>query len=171
MIAVILSYAATVITVATICSFVLYSVPPLRLKRYPMLSAFLVASGALLAFTLGFYAEQPQVDYPSSLAYAILICFTLAFNTKDLKDYEGDKKSRVWTIPVIFGLKKGRMIIAALDLLAYSLVPTILGLKSAMFPALAFGLATFLVVLRKESREWQVFLLYFTFLALLPVLK
>ena len=165
LIATILSYAAIIIVLLCIATSIIYSLPPLRLKKYPIISTFLLSSAAVLVFTLGFYAETPQKDFPISLVYAMLICFTLAFNTKDLKDYEKDKQNRVWTIPVIFGLQKGRMIIAALDLLAYSLVPTILGLENLWIPAIVFGILTFLVVLRKESKEWQIFLLYFLFLA------
>jgi homogentisate phytyltransferase/homogentisate geranylgeranyltransferase len=165
LIATILSYAAIVIVLLCMATSMLYSLPPLRLKKYPIISTFLLSSAAVLVFTLGFYAETPQKDFPISLVYAMLICFTLAFNTKDLKDYEKDKQNKIWTIPVIFGLKKGRMIIAALDLLAYSLVPTILGLEKLLIPAIVFGIITFLVVLRKESKEWQIFLLYFLFLA------
>jgi homogentisate phytyltransferase/homogentisate geranylgeranyltransferase len=168
--ATILSYAAIVIVLLCVVVSVVYSMPPLRLKRFPMFSSFLLSSAAVLVFAIGFYSKPPELDFPTHLVWAILICFTLAFNTKDLKDYKKDKEKRIWTIPVIFGLKKGRMIIAALDLLAFSLVPTILGKENLMIPALVLGFITFLVVLRKESKEWQIFLLYFIFMALMLII-
>jgi homogentisate phytyltransferase/homogentisate geranylgeranyltransferase len=165
LIATILSYAAIVIVLLCTAVSMLYSLPPLRLKKYPILSTFLISSAAVLVFALGFYAEPPQRDFPTSLMYAMLICITLSFTTKDLKDYDKDRANNIWTIPVLFGPKKGRIIIAALDLLAYLLVPVILQIYKLLLPAVIFGVLTFLVVLRKQSKEWQIFLLYFLFLA------
>jgi len=159
-----LSYAAILLVLCIIAVSATYSIPPLRLKKYPIISIFVISIGALLAFALGFYSGSTQNAFPINMAYGILVCFTLAFNTKDLKDYEGDKENEIWTIPVIFGLKRGRIIIAFLDLLAYLVVPFILGINNLILPAIVFGVATFLVVLRKESKEWQIFLLYFLFL-------
>ena len=113
---------------------------------------------------MGFFSGSTDVAFPMKMAYGILICFTLAFNTKDLKDYEGDKANEIWSLPVIFGMKRGRVIIAVLDFLAYIAVPFILSINDLLLPAIGFGAATFLVVLRKESKEWQIFLLYFLFL-------
>jgi 4-hydroxybenzoate polyprenyltransferase len=171
LVATVLSYGAIVIVVLCIAVSILYSLPPLRLKKYPIISTFLLSSAAVLVFALGFYAEPPQRDFPTSLLYAMLICFTLSFNTKDLKDYDKDRANKVWTIPVLFGPKKGRILIAALDLLAYLLVPVILQMYTLLLPAVVFGVLTFFVVLRKESKEWQIFLLYFLFLASVFILS
>jgi homogentisate phytyltransferase/homogentisate geranylgeranyltransferase len=159
-----LSYAAILLVLCIIAVSTVYSIPPLRLKKYPIASIFMISVGALLAFSLGFFSGSTDVVFPMKMAYGILICFTLAFNTKDLKDYEGDKANGVWSIPVIFGMKRGRVIIAVLDFLAYIAVPFILGINDLLLPAIGFGAATLLVVLRKESKEWQIFLLYFLFL-------
>jgi homogentisate phytyltransferase/homogentisate geranylgeranyltransferase len=166
-----LSYAAILIVTFYLVISSIYSIPPIRIKKYPIISVFATATGAVLTFALGFFSTPTEKAFPVTLAYAMLICFTLAFNTKDLKDYEGDKKNRVWTIPVIFGLKRGRIIIAFLDLLAYLVVPLIIGRYNVIIPAAVFGVTTFLVVLRKESKEWQIFLLYFLFLATLLIIK
>lgn len=170
-IATMLSYAAILIAIFILALSALYSIPPLRLKKYPIISILVISLGGLLAFALGFYSGSTQSAFPINWAYVILVCFALAFNTKDLKDYEGDKENRIWTIPVIFGLKRGRIIIAYLDLLAYLIVPLILGRNNVILPAIVFGVTTFLVVLRKESKEWQIFLLYFLFLLSLVIMK
>jgi homogentisate phytyltransferase/homogentisate geranylgeranyltransferase len=166
-----LSYAAILIVLMIIGISAIYSIPPLRLKKYPIVSIFVIAIGALLAFCLGFYSGATENAFPTNMAYGILVCFTLAFNTKDLKDYEGDKANEIWSIPVIFGLKRGRIIIAVLDLVAFLLVPFVLGINNLIIPSIIFGVATFLVVLREKSKEWQVFMLYFLFLLLVPILS
>jgi len=166
-----LSYAAILLVLMIIGISAIYSIPPLRLKKYPIVSIFVIAIGALLAFALGFYSGATENAFPTNLAYGILVCFTLAFNTKDLKDYEGDKANEIWSIPVIFGLKRGRIIIAVLDLVAFLLVPFVLGINNLIIPSIIFGVATFLVVLREKSKEWQVFMLYFLFLLLVPILS
>lgn len=166
-----LSYAAILIVLMIIGISAIYSIPPLRLKKYPIVSIFVIAIGALLAFYLGFYSGATENAFPTNMAYGILVCFTLAFNTKDLKDYEGDKANEIWSIPVIFGLKRGRIIIAVLDLVAFLLVPFVLDINNLIIPSIIFGVATFLVVLREKSKEWQVFMLYFLFLLLVPILS
>ena len=165
-----LSYAAILIVFCIIAVSAVYSIPPVRLKKYPIVSIFMIAVSALLAFALGFYSWSTEVAFPTSMAYAILACFTLAFNIKDLKDYEGDKANEVWSIPVIFGLKRGRRIIAVLALLAYIVAPFILGINDLLLPAIGFGIATFLVVWRENGKEWHAFLCYFLFLAVLFIM-
>jgi homogentisate phytyltransferase/homogentisate geranylgeranyltransferase len=155
-----MTFAASAIAIA-----IFYSVPPVRLRKYPILSTLMLAFGALFAFTIGFYSNPTRVLFPNNLALAIIICFTLAFNTKDLKDYVGDKSNGIWTIPVIFGPKKGRVIVAVLDLAAFLLVPVILRTTALLIPAAIFGVLTFLAVLRKETKERTIFLLYFLFLS------
>ena len=166
-----LSYAAILIVLMITGISAIYSIPPMRLKKYPIVSIFMIAIGALLAFSLGFYAGATETAFPTNMAYGILVCFTLAFNTKDIKDYEGDKANEIWSIPVIFGLKKGRIIIAVLDLVAFLLVPFVLDINNLIIPSIIFGIATFFVVAREKGKEWQVFLLYFLFLLLVPILS
>ncbi|MCX6653622.1 MAG: UbiA family prenyltransferase [Candidatus Bathyarchaeota archaeon] len=167
----VLGYTAVVISLLAIPVSIIYSVPPIRIKRLPLVSTFVIAASAVLAFALGFYSEPLQMAFPKTLVIAMLVCFTLAFNTKDLKDFEEDKANMIWTIPVIFGLEKGRVIIAAFDLLSYLAAPLILGINGLLLPAAFFGIVTFFVVLRKESREWQIFLLYFLFLTVMFFIK
>lgn len=171
LVATLLGYEATILALLFLALSLHYSIPPIRLKKYPIISTLVIASGSLLAFALGFYSAIPKVAFPITLAIAILVCFTLAFNTRDLKDYEGDKASRIWTIPVLLGPKKGRIVVATLDLLAYLAAPIILSINTLFIPAVILGIATFLVVLRKESKEWQIFLLYFLFLATLIIMR
>lgn len=160
-----IGYLAIVLTAASLCISILYSAPPIRLKRYPFVASSAIAIFALIVFSLGFYSGSPTREFPTSVALAILICYNLAINTKDLKDYEGDKNSGVLTIPVLLGQKRGRIVIGALDLAAYLAVPFILKIPLLILPALIFGGVTFYLIYREKTPEKLLFFVLFLFLA------
>ena len=128
-----------------------------------------IAVFALIVFTIGFYSGPPQNAYPSGVAVAILVCYNLAINTKDLKDYEGDKKSGVLTLPVLFGQKNGRIVIGALDFAAYLAVPLVVEVPLLVVPALIFGGVNFYLVYREKTPEKVIFGVFFLFLAIVLV--
>jgi homogentisate phytyltransferase / homogentisate geranylgeranyltransferase len=167
--AVLIGYIAIVLTAASLCLSILYSAPPLRLKRYPFVASSTIAVFALIVFSLGFYSGQPTGMFPTSLALVILVSYNLAINTKDLKDYEGDKKSGVFTLPVLLGQKRGRTVIAALDYAAYMSVPFILEIPWLIVPALIFGGVTFYLIRREKTPEALIFFVLFLFLATVMV--
>ena len=160
-----ISYVAIVLTAAALCLSILYSAPPLRLKRYPFVASTVIAVFALIVFSLGYYSGPPTNTYPTSIALAILVCYNLAINTKDLKDYEGDKNSGVLTLPVLLGQRRGRITIGALDFAAYLAVPLILKIPLLIVPALIFGGVTFTLICREKTAEKLIFMVFFMFLA------
>jgi 4-hydroxybenzoate polyprenyltransferase len=109
------------------------------------------------------------VEFPISVGLAILVCYNLAINTKDLKDYEGDKNSGVLTIPVLLGPSRGRIAIGALDFSAYLAVPLILQIPLLIVPALIFGGATFYLICREKTPEKLFFLMLILFLSIVIV--
>jgi homogentisate phytyltransferase / homogentisate geranylgeranyltransferase len=163
--AVSIGYVAIVLTAASLCLSILYSTPPIRLKRYPFVASSVIAIFALIVFSLGFYSGPPTNAFPIGMALAILVCYNLAINTKDLKDYEGDKKSGVLTLPVLLGQRRGRIAIGVLDFVAYCAVPLILKIPLLMVPALIFGGVTFYLIYREETPEKLIFVVFFMFLA------
>lgn len=167
--AALIGYIAIVLTAASLCLSILYSAPPIRLKRYPFVASSTIAIFALIVFSLGFYSGQPTTEFPTSLALVILVCYNLAINTKDLKDYEGDKKSGVFTLPVLLGQRRGRIAIGALDFVAYLAVPLILQVPLLVVPALIFGGLTFYLIYREKTPEKLLFFVLFLFLAIVMV--
>jgi homogentisate phytyltransferase / homogentisate geranylgeranyltransferase len=163
--AALIGYIAIVLTAASLCLSILYSAPPIRLKRYPFVASSTIAVFALIVFSLGFYSAPPTVEFPTSVALVILICYNLAINTKDLKDYEGDKNSGVLTLPVLLGQRRGRIAIGALDFVAYLAVPAILQVHLLVVPALIFGGLTFYLIRRAKTPEALIFFVLFLFLA------
>ncbi len=164
--AVLIGYIAIVLTAASLCVSILYSAPPIRLKRYPFVASSTIAVFALIVFSLGFYAGSPTVEFPTSLALVLLVCYNLAINTKDLKDYEGDKKSGVLTLPVLLGPKRGRIAIGGLDFVAYVAVPFILKIPLLILPALVCGGVTFYLICREKTPEKLFFFVLLLFLAI-----
>lgn len=91
-----------------------YSVPPLQLKRFPILAGSIIASvrGFLLNFGV-YYAVREALSIPFKWNPVVLFisifmtCFaTVIAITKDLPDIEGDVKYNIDTFAAKFGVKK-----------------------------------------------------------------
>lgn len=148
-------------------AYYIYSAEPLRLKRVPILSTFLIAVASLSAIMAGFYFLNPDKgmkSFPLQLFLVVILFFTLLINMKDLKDIEGDKKTGIKTLPVIFGEKRGKQVVGFLAVLAYLIVPIILKSAPLIIPSLIAALFTYIFVNFKNYKEWRVFTLYFLYL-------
>jgi 4-hydroxybenzoate polyprenyltransferase len=110
---------------------ILYSVPPVRFRNH-LLSITFLGLGSSLEFLAGYLTfptitniagrvfpliSYPALHIPLSCALIGIIIF-IAFSTgpaiKDLKDYEGDKKSGVKNIYTVFGMEQGLKIVSIL---------------------------------------------------------
>jgi 4-hydroxybenzoate polyprenyltransferase len=150
--------------------YFLYSAPPLRLKRFLPISAFIIGLQALLAFLAGQCALQKGIAHAQLaapvLSWLVFMVFFLSSHVKDLKDIAGDREMGIPTLPVLLGEKKGRDHIALLVFLSYCLVAALLPI---VFPdvnifvvSLGFALAN-LIALRKNAQERTIFILYFIY--------
>ncbi|MBU1205248.1 MAG: UbiA family prenyltransferase [Nanoarchaeota archaeon] len=148
-------------------NYFLYSMPPLRLKRIPLFSKMIIAFNSLILVMLGFIISTGKLEgFPVILIAFFLIGFTLVINFIDIKDYEGDKKAGIKTLPVILGLKKSKFIIGLFFLLTY--LGSYLLIKNLyLIPVLfTFGITEFLLINRKNYNEKPVFFVYLLSLAL-----
>ncbi|MFB6088627.1 MAG: UbiA family prenyltransferase, partial [Candidatus Aenigmatarchaeota archaeon] len=145
----------------------LYSVPPLRLKRIPFFSKLFISLGSLLLVMLGFTFVAGTVHgFPNIILAILLIGFTAAMNFIDIKDYEGDKKAGIKTVPVLLGLKKAKLFTGLFFILTYSSFYFIA--KDLLIPAILLGVVQFYLINRKDYNEKHVFLVYsFSLLVLL----
>ncbi len=146
----------------------IYSCPPFRLKKYFPVNTLLIAFSTSLALVLGYLLAGGIF---SKLPFAAIAVFTallfMAFNTKDVNDYEGDKKYSVMTLMTIFGPEKGRFVTASLAYAAYLLVPLLLHSALMLAPSIILGGATFYIIMRKgKVNEAIVFALMFIYAAL-----
>lgn len=162
-------FAVLVFTAA----YYIYSAPPLRLKRIPLVSSFLISIASLSAVMAGFYfidANKLVPDFPMRLAVLIIVCITLAVNFKDIKDVAGDAADNIWTIPVLFGEERGKQITGGLLAASFLAVPPIAGSWLLFLPSLAAAALGYWFVAAKKYREWRIFTLYFIYLAVVGLL-
>lgn len=140
-------------------NYFLYSAPPFRLKRIPVFSKLLVGINSLALIFLGFNLIGGNIRrFPSLIIALVLVGITLASNFIDIKDYEGDKKENIKTLPVILGPKKAKIVIGLFFMVAYLVICFVS--TALIVPALIIGIIQFLLINRKNYKEWPVFALY-----------
>jgi 4-hydroxybenzoate polyprenyltransferase len=152
--------------------YALYSLPPVRLKRIFLLGNIAVglALGCIIIFGLSLFNNQAPLNLVQQKIILILFAqLLLGAPFKDLKDISGDRQGGVPTLPVFFGDKTGKIMVAVLTIIA-SLLPTIFFHSIWL---LAFGLAGMIAmpffIFRKPFSEKPVLisgLIYFIILGI-----
>jgi 4-hydroxybenzoate polyprenyltransferase len=120
----IVSYLGFFFIFLFIGNYFIYSMPPIRLKRIPIFSKLTISLNSLFLTLLGFslFLESSDVIHLTSFPTEYIIfflLFTLAANFIDIKDYEGDKKEGIKTLPVLLGLETSKKLIAFLFILPF----------------------------------------------------
>ncbi len=95
-----------------------YNTPPLRLKRFPLISTFTIGLALQMIIFAGYALVAPNhilQTYPFSWTEILIALgiFTLIAPIKDFKDIDGDRAHGVMTVPVLFGPRGGRIIVTA----------------------------------------------------------
>lgn len=156
----IVSFSALLMLLAYQAIAWLYSAPPLRLKKYPLLATFLAAFAGILVLVAGSVSLSETHDISSLplplLAY-LFIAYLLALPIKDFKDIRGDQGDQVYTIPVLLGAQLGKQVIGTLTFLLFVFSPFVLHIRSLFFPALFFGGLTFLALQKGTDDEASFF--------------
>ena len=157
--------------------YFLYSAPPFRLKRFFIFSSLITGIQAVLILLMGqlfLTQSNTTVFLYLPLLGLVFSIFFLGSSIKDLKDIEGDRHCRVYSLPVIFGERAGRKIVAFLVFLSYLLVPLFLYgffYELRIFAiSFLFGIINYLYIRKADSREQPVFLLYFIYFAIIGLL-
>jgi 4-hydroxybenzoate polyprenyltransferase len=149
--------------------YYIYSVPPMRFKRVFGISSLFVGANALMAMMAGFYFIAPVQKiafFPKNILFIVLVGFVLVVNVKDIKDYAGDKIENIMTIPVIFGLKWGKIIIGLMVVLALLIIAFLTTSKVITITSLIFVPISFLLINRKNYNELIVFCAFFLYAAI-----
>jgi len=150
--------------------YFLYSAPPFRLKRFFALASLVTGIQALIILLMGQLSlaqgETTILLYPP-LFWLVFLVFFLGSNIKDLKDVEGDKLCGVYSLPVLFGEKRARKIIAFSVFLSYLLVPVFLAgiFYDIKITALSifFAFFSYFYIRKPHSIEKVIFMLYFLY--------
>lgn len=142
-------YSTFLFMVLALAASYAYSAPPLRLKRFPVVSSLTLGIVSLLTCLVGFslFAEERALAlFPPRLGWVIVLAFGLGFTAKDLKDVEGDRATGVWTLPVLMGPAAGRAAVAGLVLAGYVLAAVILPFRTLAPLALALGVLSVVLI-------------------------
>jgi len=156
----IISFSAMLLMLSYQALAWLYSVPPFRLKRFPIIATLLAAAVGIGVLITGYLSYSPQSDLrdmPLSILVFLFVAYMLTLPLKDFKDIAGDKKDGVYTIPVLLGENLGKQAIGSLMFLLYIASPFILHSKTLFFPALIFGSLAFLTLQKSTSDESSQF--------------
>lgn len=120
----------------------LYSAPPYRLKRFPVLATLCAASAGMLILMTGFVVVSPEQNIqslPLTLLAFLFLAYALCLPIKDFKDVLGDQTDHVYTLPVILGTERSKLLIGALTFLFYIVSPILLNARALFVPAILFG--------------------------------
>ncbi|HWQ59606.1 MAG TPA: UbiA family prenyltransferase [Candidatus Fimivivens sp.] len=133
----------------------IYSMPPLRLKRVPVVATSLSAAAGIAILLSGYSILSPVEDIvpvPFPLLSFLFVCYAITLPLKDFKDIEGDKKDGVRTIPVILGEERARTLIGSALFACYVASPVVLHEVGLLIPSVVFGSLAFLTV-RRAGRK------------------
>ncbi|MCW1888006.1 MAG: UbiA family prenyltransferase [Candidatus Moranbacteria bacterium] len=138
----------------------MYSVPPLRIKRFPVIATLLAAFANILIFSLGYITlsqESSLSSLPASILLYLLLALTVGLTLKDFKDISGDFKDTVFTIPVLLGEALAKQVIGSLIFCIFALSPIILN-QPSLFP-LSFLMASlaFYTIQKGTSQKKSLF--------------
>ncbi len=164
----VLNYTTFLIMITFVLLGVVYSVPPIRLKRILFVSTFIHALAIVLAMATGFslfYKNMALHAIPKPLVLATLIGVSLGFAAKDIHDCEVDKKDHVYTLAVLF-YKRDRLLLRLpmAMLVGFSYLIYAFFIPKVLPGAVMWSSVTFLVTLfTKKPKEWIYFLLVYTF--------
>jgi len=143
----------------------IYSCEPLRLKRVPIISKFLIASASMISILLGFiiFSVDTLALFPTNLYWIVLLSYTIGANIIDIKDVKSDKRYGILTLPALLG-DKSRFIIGLLVFALYIIIPWIVGLIPLIPIGFIFGAYTFYQLTRPRINDKLIFAIYLLFL-------
>jgi len=118
-----------------------YSMPPLRTKRFPLLSNLTIALARGLLLPVAGFGVTNGIDRPEPwILGGITFLFILgAASTKDFKDVEGDRAGGVVTLPIKYGPRGAARIIAPFFVVPFALMP--LGVRLSLLTGRAVVLS------------------------------
>lgn len=141
-------------------NYFLYSAPPFRLKRIPFFSKFFISLNSFILVLLGYYYATGTTDIPIEIFLFFLIGFTAFINFIDIKDYEGDMKAGIKTLPTLLGLKKSKLLIGFFFLLGYIVMAIFVNDLLYSSFMIIFGIVEFFLINRENYDERPVFSIY-----------
>ncbi len=153
--------------------YYLYSQPPFRLKRVPVFSKIIIAFNTWALVLAGFtFGGRSPLDFPGKYTWLFLLCFGLALNFIDLKDYKGDKAAGIKTLPVLLGEEKGRLVIGLLMLAGYVTAGLLINYLGVLIVCFLGGIITFIIIMKiRKADPWILTTYLISLVAVLLIVK
>lgn len=163
------TFSLVLISVASF-TYIIYSFPPLRLKRVPLLSKFIIALNSLTIMLLGYFASHGSITgFSKTFGVIFLIAYTLGTNFIDIKDVIGDRAHHIGTLPALLGTKTAKIIIGIFFIIAYALFYLVFNNMWYLIAAAVFGGISYYLVNKKTYQEWKILVVYLCALSCLIV--
>ena len=147
--------------------YFIYSSPPLRLKRIPFISKFILSGASLIMIYSGYFSVENNLNINFDLVWPFFITFGLILNFIDLKDIKGDSNDGIKTLPIIFGEWWGKRIIGLFFLISYPLAflwfKKVLQISPYFLPLFSIaGLIQYCFIIQDKYDERPIFYLHLT---------
>lgn len=137
-----------------------YSAKPYRLKKFPLVATLASAVASMVVLFMGFTlfsGSQNLQGLPWRIIGLLVFSLVLSLPIKDFKDIEGDKKDKIWTIPVLLGEERGKLVVASGVFVSFVLSVFLLNEYKLLWWALLFGAAAFLIITSQKIKPRQLF--------------
>lgn len=121
----VLDWDVLIVVVAGAAAVAAYSMPPVRTKRFPMLSNLTIALARGLLLPVAGWAAIWRVDrveawYLGGITFLFILG---AASTKDFRDVAGDRAGGVVTLPIRYGARRAAQIVAPFLVVPFALMP------------------------------------------------
>ncbi|MFO7990697.1 MAG: UbiA family prenyltransferase [Thermoplasmata archaeon] len=174
-VALIYAYLVSVVFLFLIITYMagyfLYSAPPFRLKKVPVLSKAIISFNSLVLIIAGYwFVNYSLLTFPVKVVLILMLGFTMALNFIDIKDYEGDKEAGISTLPGLIGLKRSKIVIGISFIITYLSCYFILQDVVFLAPLALLGVLEFYLINKEEYEENLIFIIYLSSLFFLMII-
>ena len=154
-------------------AYYIYSAEPLRLKRHYITGALIIGFACAVALLSGFFLSNQSkafLAFPPLLTLMLVVLFGFGSMVRDIKDYEGDKKAGIRTLPVLIGLAKAKTVIALI--ISGSFLGISVYFKDIFLIVAALITSAFIwkAFFAKEYKEKNFFIPYLLFLVAFTII-
>jgi 4-hydroxybenzoate polyprenyltransferase len=143
-----------------ITNYFIYSHPPIRLKRYLLISKIPIALNILCLFSAGvIYTGTPENALGFYDISFIFIGGMLAANIIDLKDTIGDKADNVSTLPNLIGIRNAKIVLSLVLFAIYAMSFPYFKNDKFYYTAIVIGIFQLWLINRKNYKDVFVIIL------------
>lgn len=165
--ALIINYSGFLLMITYLLLSVIYSVPPVRLKRIPIVSTFILAIAAILAMAMGYsltYGNYALNAIPKTILIPTILGITIGFIAKDIQDAKSDRSIGVLTIPNL--LYKDSIVrrLPIAILIGVSFLCYIIFIPKVLVGAIICSVLTIIyTIFSRRPKEWFYFITLYSF--------